>query len=492
LKIITTQFLHTTNYQSKEVQVFIGRKRELGLLKEFQKRNTASLIVCRGRRRIGKSTLIQQFGRQSRFFEFWGLAPRENMTNQDQLKHFGELMGQAFDLPAMLFENWNQAFYTLAGLTKKGRTIILFDEISWMASKDKDFAGKLKGAWDTKFKKNTKLILILCGSVTSWIDDNILNDKGFVGRVSATITLDPLSLCECNQFWKNNKTISAQEKIKLLSVTGGVPRYLEEIDTSKTAEQNIKRMCFRKEGLLFSEFDKIFQDIFERRSNSYKKTVQVLADGAKEHNEIAANLGVNPTGSLSGILSNLITSGFIARDYVWSPKSGKKTSRSKFRIRDPYLRFYLKYIEPIQDKIEKGLLHKVNLETLPQWQSIMGLQFESLLLDNLNEIIQQLEIAPESIISASPYFQKKTQRKNACQIDLLIHTRYTLYVCEMKCRSQINKTVITEVMQKIENLPNQSNLSIRPVLAYCGNLVPSVANSGFFANLLPIENFLVC
>jgi len=181
--------------------VCVGRERELALLHEFRERRTAGLVVCRGRRRIGKSTLIEQFGQHCRFYEFYGLAPRAGITNADQLAHFGEQLGAAFNLPAMHFRNWHDALSTLAGLTAEGEIVILLDKISWMASKDKDFAGKLKGLWDNRFKKNDQLVLVLCGSVTSWIDTNILNDKGFVGRVSLTLTLDELSLFHANLFW---------------------------------------------------------------------------------------------------------------------------------------------------------------------------------------------------------------------------------------------------------------------------------------------------
>lgn len=125
----------------------------------LQGRNSrAGLVVCRGRRRIGKSTLIEKFGKKRRFFEFYGLAPREGIGNEQQLRHFGQLMGTAFGLPAMHFDNWHEALSTLAGLTTKGEAIILLDEISWVASGDKDFASKLKGVWDTRFKKNNRLI----------------------------------------------------------------------------------------------------------------------------------------------------------------------------------------------------------------------------------------------------------------------------------------------------------------------------------------------
>ena len=144
-----------------------------------------------------------------------------------------------------------------------------------MANGDKDFVGKLKGIWDTKFKKNNKLILVLCGSVSSWIEQNILNDKGFMGRISLSIELEEMPLYDCNKFWEK-KGVSSYDKFKLLSITGGIPRYLEEIQPHQTAEQNIKRMCFTKGGILLNEFEKIFADIFDKRAEDYKRIVKAL------------------------------------------------------------------------------------------------------------------------------------------------------------------------------------------------------------------------
>lgn len=469
--------------------MFVGRDDELSRLKDFRKRRTAGLVVCRGRRRIGKSTLIEQFGKGMRFYEFYGLAPREGSTNEHQLRHFGELMGTAFGLPALRFDNWHEALSTLAGLTAKGEAVILLDEISWIASRDRDFAGKLKGIWDTRFKKNNKLILILCGSVTSWIDNNILNDKGFMGRVSLTITLDELSLYHSNMFWQSAKGVSETEKLKLLCVTGGVPRYLEEIHPEETAEQNIKRLCFSPEGLLFSEFDKIFRDIFEVRSAPFKRVIDALAGGPKQPGELCEALGVKPTGGLSDLLSTLVASGMIARDYVWNT-SGRRTALSRYRIRDNYLRFYLKYVEPQKEKIEQELYRNVHLENIGNWDTIMGYQFENLILNNLQAIITRLDIPPAGIISASPYFQRRTRRQEPCQIDLLIHTKNTLYVCEIKLRHRIEHSVIDEIQEKIRKLKGIRHLSVRPVLIYQGKLSPGIRQENVFSNLISVGELL--
>lgn len=470
---------------------FFGRDWELQKLREFSKRDRAGLIVCRGRRRIGKSTLIEHFSlhdcKDTKFIELYGLAPRENLSNKSQLDHFGELLGLCFGLPPFKLSNWNMAFDALATLTEKGRTIILLDEISWMADQDEDFAGKLKGAWDTKFKKNDQLLLFLCGSVTTWIEENILQDKGFMGRVSLTLTLEELSLPECNQFWNKNSLISSHEKFKILCVTGGVPRYLEEMEPTRCAEENIKRMCFDKEGVLFNEFDKIFHDIFGNRADEYRQIVQALTNGHFEINEICDKLGTSSSGAFIKKLNQLSLSGFLAHDYAWNLQ-GKKTQRSKYRLKDNYLRFYLKYVEPKRDLIEKGIYQELYLEELPDWEMMMGLQFENLVLNQLKQIIFLLKIPPASIISASPYFQKATARNSACQVDLLIHTKYTLYVCEIKFKRKIGRDVIDEVISKIPKIKVPSTMTVRPVLIYEGELSSQIPRENFFSHIIKLDD----
>ena len=178
--------------------------------------------------------------------------------------------------------DWWELMWFLSKRIRKGRTLVLFDEISWMAYNDPELLGIVKTVWDTEFKKNPDLILILCGSVSSWIEKNILSSTGFVGRISLIIRLEELPLPICDLFWAKKRTmISAYEKFKVLSVTGGVPRYLEEIRSNLPAEENLRHLCFDPDGFLFTEFDRIFSDLFNGRSAIYKSIVMSLAEGAR-------------------------------------------------------------------------------------------------------------------------------------------------------------------------------------------------------------------
>ncbi len=144
---------------------------------------------------------------------------------------------------------------------------MLLDEINWLGSRDTIFLAKLKSTWDLYFARNNKLMLILSGSLTGWIDRNILHNTGFVGRVHLDLTLDELPLRHCEPFLaKGQAYISSYEKLKIVSVTGGLPSYLERIDPSLGADINIQRLCFEKGGFLFGEFEVLFNDLFQKNT----------------------------------------------------------------------------------------------------------------------------------------------------------------------------------------------------------------------------------
>jgi AAA+ ATPase superfamily predicted ATPase len=217
----------------KSAKSFWGRNQELKLLNELKKKKSAGLVTLTGRRRIGKSRLIQEFAQQhGKFIKFQGLYPNKGVSRADQLQEFASDLSKQFHAPEMRFETWSQAFNELAVRARNTECVILLDEISWMAHDDPLFSAQLQKAWDTELSLNAKLILVLCGSVSSWIQDNVIQNANFVGRVSLQIHLQELTLSESSRFWDQygGKNLSSYEKLKILSVTGGVPKYLEEIN----------------------------------------------------------------------------------------------------------------------------------------------------------------------------------------------------------------------------------------------------------------------
>jgi len=240
---------------------------------------------------------------------------------------------------------------------------------------------------------------------------------------------------------------------------------------------------------LLLEFEKIFDDLFGKQKDQYAEIVQTVIDHPKTYDQITAVLGIAPSGALSQKLHTLVQCGFLSRDYVWQgTKQSKK--HSKFRLSDNYLRFYLKYIEPVKPLITQGVYRELDLENLPNWQAMMGLQFENMVLNNLPLILRKLQVSSETLLSAAPYFQNSTKRKEGCQIDLLIQTKYTVFVCEIKFKQKIGKSVVEEVLEKIQKLTIPKTVTIRPVLIYVGELSSQVEAQNFFSHLLAFEDLL--
>jgi AAA+ ATPase superfamily predicted ATPase len=473
--------------------LFVGRETERAEFQQLLRKKTASLVVCEGRRRIGKSTFVRECAKDAdHFLSFEGLAPRPNIGRAEQLDTFAQRLADQTKAPKLALENWSQAFQLLASLLPRtGWTVLLLDEISWMAIGEPDFAGHLKVAWDNLFSQRDRLVLVLCGSVTSWIQENILNQTGFVGRCSWQIHLPPLALPACNLFWRG-KEISASEKQKVLSVTGGVPRYLEEIDPAQSAEQNIKRLCFHPGGLLFREFDQIFHDIFSRRAEAYRKVATALAGGPKTVSEISAALDQERGGTLTAVADDLVAAGFVSRDSSFNPLTGRTYPYGvRYRLSDNYLRFYLRCVEPVRMAIEKGLYRWTSMDSLPGWDSLMGLQFENLVLANLTTILSKIDLSNVPILNAGPYCRRSINSQKGCQIDLIIRTRQSLYLFEIKFRRQIDKTILSEVRQKVERLKAPRSLSVRTGLIFQGELHPEIQPSDYFDFLVPFESLLV-
>lgn len=479
--------------------MFIGRREYLEDLESLWRKRTSSIVVCRGRRRIGKSTLIREFARRSAdvFYEFEGLPPHDRgvTSTQEQLSHFAAMLARQANTPMHSFENWYDAFFWLDHVIEEERkTVVLLDEISWMGAGDANFPGILRTAWETFFHRHEKLIIVLCGSVSAWIQENILDNTGFTGRFSRSYLLPELSLEESAQFFGAAASrLSSREILDVLSVTGGIPRYLEEVDAALTSSENIRRMCFDMGGQLFQDFDAIFNPLFGSEAVVKRKILSLLCDGPLSGSELSAKFKVGCASSMSRHLRELQEGGFISDDTGINPVSGKEGRVSKYRLRDNYTRFYLKYVEPRKNEIIRGAYRFISLETLPEWNAVMGLQFENLIVNNARAIFPFLGLENVLVESAAPYRNVRSLRNGSargCQIDLLIQTPRSVYVVEVKRMARIDESIIGEVEKKISCLPVRSNVSIRPVLVFDGELSPAIEASGYFSTVLPARKLL--
>lgn len=479
---------------------FIGRKFELEQLAILVNHQESDLVVIRGRRRIGKSRLVEEFAKDKFYLAFSGLAPSEHTTAQSERDEFASQLAQHFNLPPLSFTDWSDAFRHLSHHIKLAKSdkpiVVLFDEISWMGSKDPHFIPKLKLWWDrlnSISEKHPRIILILCGSISTWVEENIINSSALFGRISVLFNLTDLSLSEANQFLltKGMKN-SPMEILKILSVTGGVPWYLERIEPSMTADDNIKQLCFHPNGAFVGEYDRIFHDLFHDKGAIYKKILDRLCKGMCDLSEIRRDLAYSNSGTLSQYLNHLMTAGFASKHPSWSFKTEKMGKQSLYRLSDNYLRFYLKYIEPNLAKIKNNIYQDLVLNQLPGWETIMGLQIENLLLNNRPILIKALGLVASDIVADNPYIQKPTSKIKGCQIDYLVQTRFkTLYVCEFKFRKKtLGNEIIESMKDKISRFSTPKGFGVVPVLVHSGGIQDAVDEQRYFYRIMDIEDFL--
>ncbi len=268
-----------------------------------------------------------------------------------------------------------------------------------------------------------------------------------------------------------------------MAVTGGIPRYLEEIRPDQSAEENIYRLCYQKEGLLFSEFDDLFKDLFGKRDENYKAIVKALVDGQQSLEDIASLLDRKKGGDISQAIEELCQDGFVERYYSWNLKTTKISRKTAtIKVTDNYFRFYVKYILPYKHLIEIG-----EMNSLPQsWESILGLSFEHLVIKNRRRLHRLLNIPAHEIICSNPYIQSETKDKRGCQIDYVVQTKFNvLYIIEIKfSKNEISTNVITEVEEKIQRLKLPKGISVRPILIHVNGVSPGVIEKDYFATII--------
>ncbi len=363
-----------------------------------------------------------------------------------------------------------------------------------MGRYDELFADSIKIAWDNMWKKHDRLILVLCGSVSSWIKENIVDSAAFVGRRSCDLVVRELPLKECVKFWgREVDRIDLKEIVDVLSVTGGVPRYLEEVNPRLSAGENIRRMAFSHDGVLRNDFDEMFNDVITRQQDFTAKVLRCLVDGPRTAVEVARQLKIGKGGRVSDAMERLAEAGLVMSDRGKNPETGEELRENRYRMSDNYCRFYLKFIEPVKAVIDRDEYEFAGLDALENMDAVMGLAFENLVVNNYHELVPHLHLKGSVITSAAPYLRRGSNSprgRKGCQVDLLIQTRKALCFVEVKRKKEIGRSIIDEMSGKVASVKRPCGMSAFVSLVYFGTLSPVVAADGYFSAIIPFRKLL--
>lgn len=396
---------------------FIGRQEEREILEEALMSGEAEMIAVIGRRRVGKTYLIESVYQEDIIFQITGL---QNATKSAQLENFTIRLSKltASKLPLETPKSWIRAFDMLTiyleeqlGAEKK---VVFLDELPWLATHKSGFLTGLSYFWNSwAVKKN--IVLVVCGSAASWMIQKVINNKGgLYNRITKRIFLSPFTLAETETYFQAKGFDFTRYQItQLYLALGGIPHHLKEVQNGKTAVQNINRICFSKNGLLRTEFSRLYPALFAHAEN-HIAIIRALA--AKQRgltrNEIIKAAKIPNGNSTTRTLEELEYSGFIS---AYRPFNKKKKNRL-YRLSDEYSLFYLKFIE---GKTYEGTDVWNHLSQTQTYKSWSGYAFESLCLKHIPQIKKALDIAGIYSLSSS-FYHKGTDTQEGTQIDLLI------------------------------------------------------------------------
>ena len=395
----------------------IGRQEEQRILQKALTSSEAEMVAVIGRRRVGKTFLVETVCKEQLAFEITGLQKEPMLKQlrnfQDQLSEYSQST-----LPVKLPKDWQEAFQLLRTYlkTKVGnqKKVIFFDELPWLATHKSGFLSAFGYFWNSWAAKQN-IVVVICGSAAAWMIQKVVNDKGGLhNRITKRIHLEPFTLAETATYLQSrNIDFNHYQIVQLYMAMGGIPHYLKEVENGRSAIQNIDAICFSKNGLLRDEFLRLYPSLF---SNPDKHFAIVRALAKKRQGltrkELIQASKISDGGGLSKALKELIHSGFISI----FPTFGKKQRGKLYRLTDEYSLFYLQFIE---NKEHQGKEIWQHLSQSPVYRAWSGYTFESICLKHIESIKNALKIG--GIYSfASSYYQQGNHTQRGVQIDLLI------------------------------------------------------------------------
>lgn len=445
----------------------IGRVREQKLLKELIGSKKSEFIAVYGRRRVGKTYLVKNLvdSLPCVFFHVTGV---QKGTLKSQLKEFAKQVGKTFyESPSLVPQkSWDEAFEelteTINQLPKEKRVVLFFDEFPWMATPRSKILTALELYWNRYWVFDKRIKLIICGSATSWIINNIINNKGGLhNRVTRTMQLEPFSLHETESLLKEYKIRLNQKQIlDLYTVLGGVPLYWTFIQKGYSAHQSIDELCFQRNAPLVNEFERLFESLFED-PKPYKELIRFIANhryGIGQAELIALSKLPNG-GSTIDRLHELEEAGFVTSLVPY----GHKDKGVYYVMDDEYSLFYLRWIEPNLKTIAKKERNEgfwLSLSSQPSWKAWAGYAFESTCYKHINQIRRALHIDAGAHVGTWRFSPRAKESQEGAQIDLLFDRQDGIIsVCEIKCSENafaIDKSYYQELMRKMDVFKKQT------------------------------------
>ena len=435
-------------YAVKQMKI-IGRKREIDILSNCLSSKRPEFVVVYGRRRVGKTFLIKEYFNGQ--FSFYATGISDERT-KGQLKAFHASLQIYGYMEEKVPGDWFEAFARLRKLLERqdvyrdpisSRRVIFLDELPWMDTAKSDFKSALEYFWNSWASSQEDLLLIVCGSATSWIMNHMLKErKGFHNRVTRRIRLLPFTLKECEELLENNDVVMTREQMmECYMIFGGIPYYLNLLDFRLSLAQNVDELFFKPYGDLKDEYTEVFHSLF-KKPEKHMAIMKALADSknGKTRKELSEIKAIGGGSVLTGNLQELEQCGFIRKytNYI------KPSNGAYFQLVDPFVLFSLRFLQPQRRNSWMEYIHS------PSYNAWRGNAFEICCVNHVPEIKAVLGI---SGVDTMEYAWRSEKSDPGAQIDLLIDRKDgVIHLCEIKFTDaalEVDKAEYEKLMNRL-------------------------------------------
>lgn len=435
----------------------IGRDKEIKELEKVFASNKAEMVAIYGRRRVGKTYLVDEVFQGRITFRHAGLSPLEAEPQgllEAQLNHFYNSLKLHGMKDEKEPQNWLDAFFLLEkhlqSVDDGTRQVVFLDELPWLDTPRSGFVRAFEGFWNTWGCHRKNLMVIICGSANSWMENELINNHGgLYGRVTREIKLSPFNLMECEEYYKSKGIdFSRYDIVQSYMIYGGIPYYMDCMDAELSLAQNVDRTFFEKGASLRHEYDRLFESVF-KRPDAIKAIVELLytRNMGFTRKSIAELLGVSDGGHLTKDLNSLIASDFVVK-YV---PFGYSRKEAHYKLTDPFCLFYLHFVRN-QSATNRRFWQQNTAQ--PQVVAWRGYAFENVCFNHIDQIKDALGI--RDVISSESAWTKKAGDEEGMQIDMLILRKDNVVnMCEIKFYSDdfvVDKEYYRTIQRRVEGL----------------------------------------
>ncbi|MEI8300113.1 MAG: ATP-binding protein [Chlamydiota bacterium] len=471
----------------KKMENFVGRHAEWKRLITLGKSQESSILIVYGRRRVGKTELLEQVYADRNILKFEGIRGK---SQEAQMAHvlwqLSEYVQNSL-IAKLKVTSWIEVFKLIHDSLTEGAWTVYFEEIQWLADYKDAFISELKFAWDNYFRYRQQCLVILCGSSPSFIVNQVIFSKSLYNRSQSELHLREFGLAETREFLSNR---SHREVMDAYLTVGGIPEYLKWCKTSSSVFSSICINTFTPDSFFSTEFDRVFVSSLAENKH-YKKIIEFLGCVRfASREEILHYLKTSSSGYISEILKDIELCGFIEK---YTPYNlNEESTLSRYCISDQYLQFYYKFIKPEITEIKRGTYQDnptlaIKMDSYQKW---LGYAFERF-CRHRHLLIAKILGFHGIHYRAGAFFTKKTQTTTpGFQFDLVFdRDDQVITLCEMKySQGKIGPSIIEEFERKLELFPNLKRKTIQKVLVTTEGASDSLLTRHYFDQIITLDS----